>query len=158
MEEQPETPTLDTSPFKVLKLDNGEDVICKVIHEYTDAVVVERPMAIANNPQFNEQLGEVVTHTGLQHWMNFTNDTTFAIAKTRIIAVANLAPEVGFYYKHICEKLEHKDTLIPRTEFTECDIQDVVDYCKSKTVLGVDKETEDGKKIVQFPLDKTKLH
>ena len=154
MEEQPETPTLDTSPFKVLKLDNGEDVICKVIHEYTDAVVVERPMAIANNPQFNEQLGEVVTHTGLQHWMNFTNDTTFAIAKTRIIAVANLAPEVGFYYKHICEKLEHKEEEDPRDE---AELEDRIQQL-DEIMSRVDKETEDGKKIVQFPLDKTKLH
>ena len=29
------------------------------------------------------------------------------------------------------------NTLIPRTEFAQCDIQDVVNYCKSKTVLGV---------------------
>ena len=34
------------------------------------------------------------------------------------------------------------NTLIPRTEFAQCDIQDVVNYCKSKTVLGVDTETE----------------
>jgi hypothetical protein len=156
MEEQPETPTLDTSPFKVLKLDNGEDVICKVLHEYNDAVVVERPMAISATPQFNEQLGEVVTHTGLQHWMNFTNDTTFAIAKTRIIAVGNLAPEVGFYYKHICEKLSLRD----EEEDNPKDEAELADRIRKldEIMNGVDRETEEGKKIVQFPLDKTKLH
>ena len=34
------------------------------------------------------------------------------------------------------------NTLIPRTEFAQCDIQDVVNYCETKTVLGVDTETE----------------
>ena len=34
------------------------------------------------------------------------------------------------------------NTLIPRTEFAQCEIQDVVNYCETKTVLGVDTETE----------------
>ena len=148
-----ETKTHDTSPFKVLKLDNGEDVICKVLHEYTDAVVVERPMAIAENPQFNEQLGEVITHTGLQHWMNFTNDTEFAIAKKRIIAVGNLAPEVGMYYRHICKKLAMREEDNPKDEAElESRIQQLDEIMKNVNL------EEDGKKVIQFPLDKTKLH
>jgi hypothetical protein len=148
-----EIKTVDTTPFKVLKLDNGEDVICKILHEYTDAVVVERPMAIAENPHFNEQLGEVITHTGLQHWMNFTNDTQFSIAKTRIIAVANLAPEVGMYYRHICKKLDLREEDSPKDEAElEKRIQQLDEIMKNVTT------EEDGKKVIQFPLDKTKLH
>ena len=50
------------------------------------------------------------------------------------------------------------DALIPRTEFAQCDIQDVVNYCKSKTVLGVDTET-DGfdftcKKMIMFQIER----
>ena len=48
------------------------------------------------------------------------------------------------------------NTLIPRTEFAQCDIQDVVNYCKSKTVLGVDTETEGFdftcKKMIMFQI------
>jgi len=48
------------------------------------------------------------------------------------------------------------DTLIPKTEFAQCDIQDVVDYCKSKSVLGVDTETEGFdftcKKMIMFQI------
>ena len=148
-----EIKTHDTSPFKVLKLDNGEDVICKVLHEYSDAVVVERPMAIAENPQFNEQLGEVITHTGLQHWMNFTNDIQFSIAKSRIIAVGNLAPEVGMYYRHICKKLASREEDNPKDEAElESRIQQLDEIMKNVNL------EEDGKKVIQFPLDKTKLH
>ena len=32
------------NPFKVLKMSNGEDVLCKVLEEYKDALVVEYPM------------------------------------------------------------------------------------------------------------------
>ena len=143
----------DTSPFKVLKLDNGDDVICKILHEYSDAVVVERPMAIAETPQFNEQAGEVITHTGLTHWMNFTNDIQFAISKTRIIAVGNLAPEVGFYYKHICKKLALREDDHPKDEAEiESRIKRLDEIMKNVNVEEGDKT------IIEFPLDRTKLH
>ena len=48
------------------------------------------------------------------------------------------------------------DTLIPRTEFAQCNIHDVVNYCNSKKVLGVDTETEGFdftcKKMIMFQI------
>ena len=48
------------------------------------------------------------------------------------------------------------DTLIPKTEFAQCDIQDVVNYCNTKQVLGVDTETEGFdftcKKMIMFQI------
>ena len=43
-----------TNPFKVIKMDNGEDVVCKIVQEYKDAFIIERPMAINETTQFNE--------------------------------------------------------------------------------------------------------
>ena len=94
-----------TNPFKVIKMDNGEDVVCKIVQEYKDAFVIERPMAINETTQFNEDVGEIVNQTGLSRWMNFTNDTQFIVDKKKILSMANLAPEVTYYYKNICEKL-----------------------------------------------------
>ena len=37
------------NPFKILKMINGEDVICKIAEEYADAFVVEYPMAVVKN-------------------------------------------------------------------------------------------------------------
>ena len=31
------------NPFKVIKMVNGEDVLCKILEEYKDALVVELP-------------------------------------------------------------------------------------------------------------------
>ena len=48
------------------------------------------------------------------------------------------------------------DTLLPHTEFAQCDIHDVVNYCKDKKVLGVDTETEGldftCKKMIMFQI------
>ena len=48
------------------------------------------------------------------------------------------------------------DTLLPNTEFAQCDIHDVVNYCKDKEILGVDTETEGFdftcKKMIMFQI------
>ena len=48
------------------------------------------------------------------------------------------------------------DTLLSQTEFAQCDIHDVVNYCKDKKVLGVDTETEGFdftcKKMIMFQI------
>ena len=36
----------ENSEYKVLKLVDGADVICKVVEEYADALTVERPFAV----------------------------------------------------------------------------------------------------------------
>ena len=90
------------NPFKVIKMMNGEDVLCKVLEEYKDALVVEYPMAVVKN-QIVEQENHIVEHTGLQRWMNFTHDKSFLILKEKILTLGDLAPEVTLYYKHISQ-------------------------------------------------------
>ena len=35
-----------TSPYKIIKMINGDDVLCKILQEYSDALVVECPMSV----------------------------------------------------------------------------------------------------------------
>jgi hypothetical protein len=144
-----------TNPFKVIKMNNGEDVVCKIIQEYKDAFIVERPMAITENQQYHEELGEIVSQTGLARWMNFTNDIHFMIHKTKILSMANLAPEVSFYYKNICEKLTVAEKSQLKTE------EEVVDKMKqlkgNLEELSIDMDKDSN--ILPFsPPDKSKLH
>ena len=144
-----------TNPFKVIKMDNGEDVVCKIVQEYKDAFIVERPMAISENQQFHEELGEVVSQTGLSRWMNFTNDIHFLIAKKKILTMANLAPEVSFYYKNVCEKLTIAEKSHPKSE------EEVA--TKMKQLKGnleqLSIEMREDSNVLPFsPPDKSKLH
>jgi len=36
----------NSTPYKIIKLINGDDIFCKILQEYTDAIVVECPMSI----------------------------------------------------------------------------------------------------------------
>ena len=77
------------TPYKIIKLISGEDILCKIIQEYTDAVVVEYPMSIAKH-QVIDQPDHVVEHTGLQRWINFTHDRNFVIEKQKITSVTGI--------------------------------------------------------------------
>ena len=91
------------SEFKVLKLIDGSDILCKVLSEYDDAIVVECPMSVTKQI-VSEKRDHMVEHTGLQKWMSFTNDINFVIEKHKILSSADLSPEVTLYYKMIAKK------------------------------------------------------
>ena len=104
-------------------------------------------------------MGEVVNQTGFQSWLNFTNDTEFVVAKDRVLTVANLAPEVTYYYKHLVEKLIQHEQLQPK------DVEEVSKKMKeirnnlSEMMEGMNPDTDDESNVLPFkPMDKSKLH
>jgi len=97
----------NSSPYKILKMIDGSDILCKIIQEYSDALVVECPMSVTKQQVFDKP-DHIVEHTGLQRWVNFTNDIKFVINKGQILGWGNLAPEVIVYYKMISTKAKEE--------------------------------------------------
>ena len=146
------------NPFKVIKMMNGEDVLCKVLEEYKDALVVEYPMSVVKN-QIVEQDNHIVEHTGLQRWMNFTHDQSFHILKEKILSLGDLAPEVTLYYKHICKRITIEESHEPTDEDEAMmKLRDNVETLVN--ALAGDKVSEEDLELPSsvFPLDKSKLH
>ena len=142
------------NPFKILKMINGEDVICKIAEEYTDAFVVEYPMAVVKN-QVVEHEHNIVEHTGLQRWMNYTLDTAFVIPKERIMSLGDLAPDVLIYYKHIRKRLQLEEQYTPQDE--EAAVEQMKrNIDKLMTLMGDEPDLPDN--TIKFDGDKTKLH
>ena len=146
------------NPFKVIKMVNGEDVLCKILEEYKDALVVEYPMSVVKN-QIVEAENHIVEHTGLQRWMNFTHDKSFLILKEKILSLGDLAPEVTLYYKHICKRMTLEESREPTNE--EEALMKLRDNMETlgEALGGPDMEDGDSKVPSSvFPLDKSKLH
>ena len=143
------------NPFKILKMINGEDVLCKILEEYKDALVVEYPMSVVKN-QIVEQENHIVEHTGLQRWMNFTHDKSFLILKEKILSLGDLAPEVTLYYKHICKRISVEESREPTDEEEAMmKLQDNMETIVE--ALGGDDGDSNLPSGI-FPLDKSKLH
>ena len=143
------------NPFKVIKMVNGEDVLCKILEEYKDALVVEYPMSVVKN-QIVESENHIVEHTGLQRWMNFTHDKSFLILKEKILSLGDLAPEVTLYYKHICKRMSVEESREPTDE--EEAMMKLKDNMETlvEALGGEDGDSNLPSGI--FPLDKSKLH
>ena len=153
-----ETAYTSNEPFKVMKMVSGEDVICKITEEYTDAVIVEHPMSVVKQQIIQHEQQNIVEHTGLQRWMNFTRDHHFVISKEKILSFGDLAPEVKLYYKHILKRLEHEESLEPESE-DEAMVQMKDNIDKLMGLIG-DPSEEGGPEFPTnvFPIDKSKLH
>ena len=146
------------NPFKVIKMVNGEDVLCKILEEYKDALVVEYPMSVVKN-QIVESENHIVEHTGLQRWMNFTHDKSFLILKEKILSLGDLAPEVTLYYKHICKRISVEESREPTDE--EEAMMKLKDNMETLVEALGDVNIEGGDSNLPsnvFPLDKSKLH
>ena len=153
-----ETAYTSKNPFKVLKMMNGEDVLCKVLEEYKDALVIEYPMSVVKN-QIMESNDHIVEHTGLQRWMNFTHDKSFVILKEKILSLGDLAPEVTLYYKHICKRISFEESNEPTSEDEammkmQDNIEQLTDAVAGSN--GTLKESDFPSGVI--PMDKSKLH
>ena len=143
------------NPFKVIKMVNGEDVLCKILEEYKDALVVEYPMSVVKN-QIVEAENHIVEHTGLQRWMNFTHDKSFLILKEKILSLGDLAPEVTLYYKHICKRISVEESREPTDE--EEAMMKMQDNMETLVEALGDVDGDSNLPSNVFPLDKSKLH
>ena len=143
------------NPFKVIKMVNGEDVLCKILEEYKDALVVEYPMSVVKN-QIVEAENHIVEHTGLQRWMNFTHDKSFLILKEKILSLGDLAPEVTLYYKHICKKISVEESREPTDE--EEAMMKLRDNMETLVEALGGEDGDSNLPSSVFPLDKSKLH
>tara|TARA_Y100000294_G_scaffold52796_1_gene49779 strand:- start:429 stop:947 length:519 start_codon:yes stop_codon:yes gene_type:complete len=113
------TPT----PYKILKMVNGDSVLCKILQESDNAIVVECPMNIVKST-ITDKTHHVVEHTGLERWINFTKDISFIIDKEKIMAFGDLAPEILLYYKMVSSRVkaeieENKDDDMDETQFLQ---------------------------------------
>ena len=121
------------SPYKIIKMINGDDVLCKILQEYSDALVVECPMSVTKQHTYDRP-DHIVEHTGLQRWVNFTNDVKFVINKEKILGWGNLAPEVIVYYRMISNKAKQESGI-------EVDSNDTEDELLAKVRHNIDRLT-----------------
>jgi len=115
----------NNTPYKILKLVDGSDVLCKILQEYSDALVVELPMSVTKQQTYDRP-DHIVEHTGLQRWINFTNDVKFVIDKEKILGFANLAPEVCVYYKMISKRAKEEIGLEAPTSADDQEVMDKI--------------------------------
>ena len=117
---------MNTSPCKIVKLSNGEDIICIIENnEPGKECKVSYPLLMQIVPQQTPK--GFVESLRLSKWVQpFTDSSFFEIKSDNIILIADAAPDLCRYYDHVLEKMDEEQAieLIQHDEYEEDEFEE----------------------------------
>ena len=129
---------MNTDSYKVLKLSNGEMIVCE-INDYDDKMYdIMNPLKMDVVPiQSRSGIGETLNLTPwLQH---FTDQKYFNIDKSHCILIADASVGLSKYYEYVMLRIDDSwdngDNLIPEDDTDEDVYDDLLEEIKAESKL-----------------------
>ena len=96
------------SDYQVIKLSNGENLICDVIGDSDTTLNVKSPLKMETLSKFTKS--GVIESLSLVRWMQpYCDDEQFALSKNNIILNSPVSIGLGKYYEFILKKMDGLD-------------------------------------------------
>ena len=93
------------SDYQVIKLSNGENLICDVISDSDTTLNVKSPLKMETLSKFTKS--GVVESLSLVRWMQpYCDDKEFALSKNNVILNSPVSIGLGKYYEFILKKID----------------------------------------------------
>ena len=93
------------SDYQVIKLSNGENLICDVIGDSDTTLNVKSPLKMETLSKFTKS--GVVESLSLVRWMQpYCDDEQFALSKNNVILNSPVSIGLGKYYEFILKKMD----------------------------------------------------
>ena len=94
--------------YQVVKLSNGENLICDVLSDSDTTLLVESPLKMETLSKFTKS--GVVESLSLVRWMQpYCDDKEFALSKNNVILNSPVSIGLGKYYEFILKKMDGLD-------------------------------------------------
>ena len=94
--------------YQVIKLANGENLICDVIHDSATTLLVRSPLKMETLSKFTKS--GVVESLSLVRWMQpFCDEEKFTLSKNTVILNSPVSTGLGKYYEFILKKMDGLD-------------------------------------------------
>ena len=130
---------MNTDSYKVLKLSNGEMIVCE-INDYDDKIYdIMNPLRMDVIPikSRNGGIGETLN---LTPWMqHFTDQKYFNIEKNQCILIADASVGLSKYYEYVMLRIDDSwdngDNLIPEDDTDEDVYDDLLKEIKAESKL-----------------------
>ena len=95
----------ETLPYKIVKLTNGEDIICIVKNELGEECEVSYPLLMQTLPRRTPK--GFVESLSLSRWLQpFTEESLFKIKNDKIILMTDASPGLCKYYEYVLSKID----------------------------------------------------
>ena len=92
--------------YSVLKLSNGEDIVCRIVEASKEKVKVEDPLLL-DVQQITGKQGKIKESVGLIRWIKpFTEEEEYFIEKTSIVITVPASIGLSKYYEHVLKRLD----------------------------------------------------
>ena len=96
------------SDYQVIKLSNGENLICDVISDSDTTLNVKTPLKMETLSKFTKS--GVVESLSLVRWMQpYCDNEQFTLSKSNIILNSPVSIGLGKYYEFILKKMDGLD-------------------------------------------------
>ena len=113
--------------YSILKLSNGEDLICRVVNKTESDIVIESPLKMET---INRMTNSGVTESlSLTRWLQpFSDEKDYTIGKNSIVISVPASIGLSKYYEHVLKRLDQpviRETL--SDEIIEDDLDQMTD-------------------------------
>ena len=101
--------------YQVIKLANGENLICDVIRDSDTTLLVKSPLKMETLSKFTKS--GMVESLSLVRWMQpYCDNEQFALSKSNVILNSPVSIGLGKYYEFILKKMDGLDIPQPSEE------------------------------------------
>ena len=118
--------------YSVLKLSNGEDIVCRIVEASKEKVKVEDPLLL-DVQQITDKQGKIKESVGLIRWIKpFTEEEEYFIEKNSIVITVPASSGLSKYYEHVLKRL---DQPVIREELSDEIIEDDLDQMTDDEII-----------------------
>ena len=101
--------------YQVIKLANGENLICDVIRDSDTTLLVKSPLKMETLSKFTKT--GVIESLSLVRWMQpYCDEEKFTLSKSTVILNSPVSIGLGKYYEFILKKMDGLDIPQPSEE------------------------------------------
>ena len=129
--------------YSVLKLSNGEDIVCRIVEASKEKVKVEDPLLL-DVQQITDKQGKIKESVGLIRWIKpFTEEEEYFIEKTSIVITVPASIGLSKYYEHVLKRIDKpviRETLPDEIieddldQMTDDEIIELMEDVKTRTI------------------------
>ena len=127
---------------KILKLKNGEELVCNVHNVEGEFVKVQNPLKVNLYPRMKG--GKIEEAMAFSRWVSYSDNQSYDIVKNNVIAITDSSIGLTRFYDYCVSKMEDMKTTAYRQPSNE-ELQEIEEEIMNK--YDLDDEDDEPKTI-----------